>query len=164
MSKITVVRSTTTKADKGYDIVELAYKTEEGKTKSMKIFGFKDQKENSVVASKASQGDVLDAEFEQNDKGYWQFRTLRSTGQKTDVGTSEVAKSGSTGVSKGGWETAEERAARQVMIVRQSSLATAERFINSKEPKGVTVSVDEVIEIAKQLEAYVLSKAVVEVQ
>lgn len=162
MSKITVIRSVKTVAEKGYPVVELAYKTDDGKTKGMKIFGFGEQKANAQVAGDAQQGDVLEAEFEQNAKGYWQFRSLKATGEKaTTAGTgvsgstpTEGRSSGSTyaaGQSKGNWETSEERAARQVMIVRQSSLSTAA----SLRPKG---SAAEVISLAKEFEAFVMGK------
>ena len=157
MSKITVIRSTKSVAEKGYPIVELAYKTEDGKTKGMKIFGFGNQKEVSEVAGAAQAGDVLEASFRQNQKGYWEFSDLKNTGEKAEKAT---ASSGSTGnananVSRGNWETSEERAARQVMIVRQSSLSTAQAFLEASKVKHVC---QDVIEVAKAFEAYVLGK------
>lgn len=152
MSKITVLKSTRTKADKGYPIVELAYKTEDGKTKGMKIFGFGAQKDNSEVAGNAKVGDVLEAQFQQNAKGFWEFGSLRSTGEtaalsSTSVSAASVPASG----GKGNWETSEERAARQVYIVRQSSVSSAIAL----KPKA---SVSEVIEVAREFEAFVMGK------
>ena len=50
------------------------------------------------------------------------------------------------------YETAEERARRQVYIIRQSSLGTAVELL------GSGASVADVINTAKQFEAYVFSK------
>src|SRR3990172_8667217 len=85
--KITVIKSTTTKAPKGYEIVELVYKTEEDKTKGMKIFNLGDLKQVAEVAKVATTGDILDAEFKQNDKGFWQFDSLTNTGIKAAADT-----------------------------------------------------------------------------
>lgn len=154
MSKITVLKVIKTKAEKGYPIVELSYKTEEDKTKGMKIFGWGDQKEIAQVAGDAKQGDVLEAEFEQNNKGYWQFRTLKATGEKAAV-KAETPSAGAP-APRGNWETAEERQARQVMIVRQSSLSTAAGMVQHGTKPGTKVDEDEVLKVASKLEAFVL--------
>lgn len=152
MSKITVLKSTKTTAEKGYPIVELAYKTEDGKTKGMKIFGFGQQKANADVAGSSKPGDVLEATFQQNQKGFWEFKTLSATGA-----SETVAVSADKPTAKGNWETSDERAARQVLIVRQSSLSTAVSFAEVSKTKP---SVEEVIEIAKKFEAYVMGQKV----
>lgn len=153
MSKITVLKSTKTMAEKGYPIVELAYKTEDGKTKGMKIFGFGQQKANADVAGSSKPGDVLEATFQQNQKGFWEFKSLAATGETSNAVSSGTGGTtgGSTGNARTSWETSEERAARQVLIVRQSSIASAVAL----KPKG---SVDEVLEVAKAFEAYVMGK------
>lgn len=156
MAKITVIRSTTSKAPKGYEIVELAYKTDEGKTKGMKIFNLGDLKDVAEVAKAAQPGDVLDASFKQNDKGFWQFSSLVSTGIKE--ATISAATPSSATPNRGGWETHEERAARQVMIVRQSSLSTAVALVAAQAPKGTTAVPINIIDYAKEFEAYVLGK------
>jgi hypothetical protein len=160
LSKITVIRSTKTTAEKGYPIVELAYKTDDGKTKGMKIFGFGAQKEVAAVAGAAQTGDVLEAVFQQNQKGYWEFASLKNTGEAQPTpavgGSSGNVSGGASGGSRGGnWETSEERAQRQVMIVRQSSLSTAVQFM---EVAKIKPTPDDVINTAKIFEAYVLDK------
>lgn len=152
MSKITVIRSTKSVAEKGYPIVELAYKTEDGKTKGMKIFGFGNQKEVSEIAGAAQAGDVLEASFRQNQKGYWEFSDLKNTGTQVAQQKSDASDTYSAGKTpRGTWETSEERAQRQVMIVRQSSVSSAVAL----KPKGTP---EEIIEVAKQFEAYVFGK------
>jgi hypothetical protein len=153
MPQITVLKANKTKPEgKNYTVVELAYKTEDGKTKGMKLFGFGAQKENAEVAANAQPGDVLDAVFQQNQKGYWEFASLKSTGNKV-AETGPQVNSTTVSTSKGSWETSEERAARQVMIVRQSSLSTAVAFLEAAKVKP---GVADVIEAAKEFESYVL--------
>lgn len=153
MTRITTLRSSVSKPEgKNYQTCELAYKTEDGKTKGMKLLSFTNP-ENFKVASQSKPGDVLDASFQQNTKGFWEFASLKSTGE-TAVAAGSAADAGASKAaprSGGNWETSEERAARQVMIVRQSSLSTA---VNLK-PKA---SVEEIIAVAQQFEAFVMGK------
>jgi len=156
MSKqITVIRSTLSKAPKGYPIIELAYKSDDGKTKGMKILGFGTQKAIVDTLTGLETGTVLDVEFEQNDRGYWQFRSVKSTGKKEDVAAAVDAPKAKSGSN---WETTEERAARQVMIVRQSSLGHAVAYLTALEPKGLTKSPNDVVDVARVFETYVLSQ------
>jgi hypothetical protein len=155
MSKITVIRAAvSTPVGKTYQVCELAYKTDEGKTKGMKLFGFGAQKANYDVASKAAQGDVLEAQFRQNDKGYWEFSSLTSTGEKEVVQASAGAAH-NAGATKSNWETSDERAARQVLIVRQSSLSSAVAFVEAVKQKA---TVEDVVGIAKVFEDFVFGK------
>ena len=133
---------------KGYKVIEVAYKDPDGKTKGMKVLDFV-QREVFSQFKDVNDGDFLDAEFEKNDKDYWQFRSVaKAAAGSTDSGTK--VQSGTSGATtRGNWETSEERAARQVMIVRQPSLSTAV----AHKPKAST---DEIIATAKQFEAFVL--------
>ena len=143
---------------KGYEVVEVAYKDPEGKTKGMKVLDFV-QREVFKSLEGVNDGDILDVEFEQNDKGYWQFKSVQK-GQKTSMGNSTVANSGQEArvATKGNWETSEERAARQVMIVRQSSLSnTISYFELTKHTKATP---EDVIAVAKVFEAFVLGTEV----
>ena len=161
MEKLTILKQETiTPPGKNYKVCELGYRTEEGKVKAMKIFGFGPQKEVFDVATKVSPGDIVEAQFSQNDKGYWQFHKLTPTGAKEATDKSVAVPSAPT--TRGNWETPEERAARQVMIVRQSSISNAIAFLVALEPKGTsTKTADEVIEVAKRFEHYVLGKPTV---
>lgn len=160
MSKITVVRVNKTVAPKGYEIVELVYKTDEGKVKQMKMFGFL-KKDLFAVAANSKQGDVLEASFQQSDKGYWEFGSLKATGETTTLDVSNPSTVGSatlggvSGSTKGNWETSEERANRQVLIVRQSSLSNAVAYFEAAKQKP---SVEDVVSVATQFETYVLGK------
>lgn len=153
--RITVLKSAVTRPEgKTYPVCELGYKTEDGKTKGMKIFGIGDLKPIYEVAANANTGDVLEATFAQNDKGFWQFSSLAPTGEKSVPADKPAPASN----SRGNWETSEERAARQVMIVRQSSLSNAIAFAAANNPKGASLDVDGVIGLARAFEAYVMEK------
>lgn len=159
MAKITILKQeTVTPAGKKYQVCELGYRTEDNKTKAMKIFGFGDQKAVFDVATKLQPGDIVDAYLAQSDKGFWQFSSLTPTGTK-EATTGEQARSAAApSAARGNWETPEERQAKQVMIVRQSSLSNAVAFFASREPKGTTADAKAVVELAKFFEAYVLGK------
>lgn len=154
MPKITILKANVTKpAGKNYEVCELGYKTDEGKVKAMKILSFV-QPEVFRLAANTQPGDVVEATFSQSEKGYWQFSSLTATGVKeaTPVG----AVSSVPSQSRGNWETSEERAQRQIMIVRQSSLSNAVALIAARNPKGATETATDVIEVARRFENYVL--------
>lgn len=156
MSRITVLKQAVVVPEgKKYKVCELGYKTDDGKVKGMRIFGFGDHKAVFDVASTLQAGDVVDAQFKQNDKGYWEFAELTKTGLKADQTAAPTATP-----ARGNWETPEERAQRQIMIVRQSSLSNAVTLAaGNKEKAGP----DDIIGVAKIFEAYVLDKPTGEV-
>jgi hypothetical protein len=104
----------------------------------------------------ANSGDVYDIDVVKNDKGYNDWVSAK----KSVGGASPTAQSASVGSAKGAasspkstYETPEERAKRQVLIVRQSSLSSAIELlgVGAKSP----AKVDDVIAVAKQFEGYV---------
>lgn len=157
--RITVLKTAVTQpSGKNYKVAELGYKTEDGKVKSMRTFDYK-QKDVFDVMAQAEKGDVLNASFRQNDKGYWEFGSLEVTGEKvSDAEVAQASRSGSVGGRTSSYETTEERARRQVLIVRQSSVSNAIAFVEATKQKA---ALSDVIKIAKEIEAYVLDKPVV---
>lgn len=156
MSRITVLKQAVVVPEgKKYKVCELGYKTDDGKVKGMRIFGFGDHKAIFDVASTLQPGDVVDAQFKQNEKGYWEFAELIKTDLKPNQTPTSFAAP-----ARGNWETPEERAARQIMIVRQSSISSAVMLAaGNKEKAGP----DDIIGVAKIFEAYVLDKPTGEV-
>ena len=137
---------------KDYAVTSVSYKTYDGKVKGMKVFPFKEQALVAAAFDGAQPGDVYETNFEKNAKGFWQFApTPTKTGEKASVTPSAPA-------AKGNWETSDERAARQVMIVKQSSLSNGVAFLAAKYPKGIPdeFRVGDLIDVARQLEEYVL--------
>ena len=79
--------------------------------------------------------------------GYWDWVGLEGDGIVAE--TKQASASVGARVTGSNYETKEERAARQVYIIRQSSLSTAVELL------GQGKSVADVIATAKQFEAYV---------
>lgn len=153
--KIVVLKAEVTTAPKGYKVAEIAYKTDDGKTKGMKVLDFV-QKDIFATLIDVKAGDVLNADFEKNAKGFWQFAQVVKTGESAPVSASSASASAPTTKSTGNWETSAERAARQVMIVRQSSLSNAINFLTLAKSKVTDNDVSLVIDVARDFEAYVL--------
>lgn len=153
---ITILSATTETvptAKGSYQKLELAYKGEDGQVKGKKIMSFGAAAKAFQVLSKAQSGEVYEITAVKNEgTGYWDW-TNASKANSVAGGTDSrpVAANVGTGVVKSNYETAEERARKQVYIVRQSSLATAVDFLKNDE----SANTDLVISVAKQFEAYV---------
>lgn len=147
----------TTKTGKDYKFIEVTYKnlSFEGKTESKKIMPF-GSKEVMATLEGASAGDVFTILREKDNDGYWQWVgiaegdvTIEKTGATAPAG---AAPTKAATPAKSTFETPEERAAKQIYIVRQSSISSA---IDTLKTDKKTPSVEEVIAVAKQYEAYV---------
>jgi len=103
--------------EKKYAWFNLNYSQDGKPQKPKKIMSFNEVSYGILKDSK--EGDNFDVELKKDDNGYWQWVALTpvAAGSNPTPGTS-TGKSGS-------WETPEERAAKQVLIVRQSCLAQA---------------------------------------
>jgi hypothetical protein len=154
MSQITILKVEKEVSPKGYTVTNVSYKNAEGKVKGMKVFPFKEQASVAAAFADASPGDVYEAAFRKNDKDFWEFAPTPTKTGATEKVTTGAASSAAT-PARGNWETSEERAARQVMIVRQSSISSAVNLVGAAKAK---ISTTEVIEMAKDFEAYVLGK------
>lgn len=140
-----------------YQLLEVAYKnlTFQGKVEAKKLMSFGAGADTFKILSTAKGADVFDIETEKNDKGYidW-LKATKATGD-VQTATKSTTTAGSTAgtATKGGWETPEERAKKQIYIVRQSSISAAVNALSvgvKTAPKA-----NEVIEYARELEAFV---------
>jgi hypothetical protein len=157
--QITILSATkeqgTSKTGKPYNYVELAYKDTEGKVSGRKIMSFGDSRPVYELLSKASPGEHYKINLVKNEgSGYWDWTAAAKAddNEPTTGGGSLPAapRAGGGKVVGSNYETAEERAKRQVYIVRQSSITAALNFLNNK-----AKSVSEVLQIAKEFENYV---------
>jgi hypothetical protein len=156
--QITVIDVTenTKKSESGrtFQQLEVAYKNEQGQPQLKKLISFSNP--NVYKAAKEwVKGDVVNVTTVKNEKtGYWDWVGLEGDGAvgETKQASASVNPAGAR-VTGSNYETKEERAARQVFIIRQSSLSTAVELL------GQGKSVADVIATAKQFEAYVFSKA-----
>lgn len=144
-----------------YQVLEVAYKnlTFQGKVEAKKLMSFGANAEAFKSLSTAQGASVWTVEVVKNDKGYndWVKVTKGASGA-----TTATVQGGSNGVSsqiatpaKGGWETPEERAKKQIYIVRQSSISAAVNALSVGVKTAPKAS--EVIEYARELEQFVFS-------
>lgn len=146
--------------DKGkYKQLEVAYKGGDGKVSSKKIMSFAAPDVFKVLAN-SKQGDIFDVTTVKNDKGYWDWILVlngSANGSASGSASGSVkAATTSSPTPRSTYETPEERANRQVLIVRQSSVSNAIEFykLNAKKQP----STQEIIEVAQFFENYVFGK------
>lgn len=101
--------------------VEFSYN---GEARKQNIMSFS----NPDVFKKVQEltGQTVDVEVGKNDKGYSEWRSIvQSAGAAPANASGSGSTTSTTRVSGSNYETKEERAARQVLIVKQSSLSAA---------------------------------------
>src|SRR5574343_1482493 len=138
----------TSAAGKPYQNVEIAYKNlDQGKVESKNITQY--SKVFKDVAN-ASATMFYDVSTSKDDKGYWQWDSFTTT---SPVAATEAPKS--FPAPKSNYETPEERAKRQVFIVKQSSLTAALKFaeLNKEKP-----TVEGILALAQELTDWVISE------
>ena len=141
-----------------YQVLEVAYKnlTFQGKVEAKKLLSFGANAEAFKALSTAQGASVWTVDVVKNDKGYndWVKVTKGTTpsGNASPVGATAVTSATTT---KGGWETPEERAKKQIYIVRQSSISAAVNALSVGVKTAPKAS--EVIEYARELEQFVFS-------
>lgn len=124
MSVINVVNvDVQTPAGKRYQVAEVIYK-QNGETKTKKIMSFVNPAVFAVVKD-AKSGDVYTITQEKDDKGYFQWTSITSGAEAAASPVSAPARSPAAPSTGRDFETKDERAERQKLIVRQSSLSNA---------------------------------------
>jgi len=137
---------------RSYQEIEITYKTENGQVANKKLMSFSNPSVFNHIKGLAK-GEVVNVTTVKNAKGFWDWTGIGNEGDAPVATQSKPATAQAGGrVTGSNYETKEERAARQIFIIRQSSLSTAVELL------GQGKSVDEVIATAKQFEAYVFSK------
>ncbi len=140
-----------------YQVADVAFKnlTFQGKVEGKKVMSFGATKDAFTTLATAQPNDIFEVNVVKNDKGYndWVSMTkgdVNTPTQQAPIGQSSTGN-GTTRTST--YETPEERAKKQVYIVRQSSLSNA---IDSLSVGGKSaLKPDEVIDLARKYEAYV---------
>ena len=146
----------TSKAGKPYDFLDVSFKnmTFQEKVEAKKIFPF-GAKEVFSTLQKAGKGDVFTVLREKDKDGYWQWVGIAAGEVEMETGTTAApAGAKPAGVAtKSTFETPEERAKKQVYIIKQSSIGHAIEILKT-DKKNPTV--EEVIGVAGVLVDYVL--------
>jgi hypothetical protein len=157
--KVIAVDVTTTPTKTGsYQMAEVSYKnlTFQSKVESKKLMSFGGNAEAFKALNGAIKDDVYDIETVKNDRGYidWIKVTQGSEGSNASSAAEGSKVSGSIqGTGRSTFETPEERAKKQVYIVRQSSITAALSTLSVGAKSAPDVA--KVIEVAKQYEAFV---------
>lgn len=114
---------------------------------------FKPEVKNALVSLNV--GDAIIIDKEKNDKGFWEVQSITKNdgGAQAPASNPTIAGAKATVSPKSTYETPEERAQKQVYIVRQSSISNAIDLLAANGGKKNTV--DDVIDVAKVFEAYV---------
>lgn len=163
--QILSVQITTVPTAKGsYQVADVAFKnlTFQGKVEGKKVMSFGATKSSFEVLATAVANDIYDVTIVKNDKNYndWVSMTKgiasaekQQPAQQTSAATTGYTSAGNGTARTSTYETPEERAKKQVYIVRQSSISNAVSALacGAKSPPKV----NEVLDYAKQLEAYV---------
>lgn len=112
---------------------------------------------NTIEQSKF--GDVLEIIRNKNDKGYWDWTDIgtETNPPYTEQGAGMINKPVANVSPKSTYETAEERAKRQVMIVRQSSISSA---VAALKLDKAALDATAIITMAKQFENYVMGNTI----
>jgi len=137
-----------------YQSIEITYKNEQGQAQSKKLMSFS-APDVFKAAQSWTKGDSVNVATKKDDNGYWQWTKILADGELDTQATSgsSVKPANTTRVTGSNYETKDERAARQVMIVRQSSLSNA---VATFAVDGSKATANDVISLAKLYEGYVL--------
>jgi hypothetical protein len=138
------------KNGRSYQSIEVTYKDDQGQVKNKKLMSFSNPSVFNHIKD-LTKGNQINLRTEKDAAGYWQWIGIE--GDKTVATETKTTPQAGGRVTGSNYETKEERAARQVLIVRQSSLSSAVELL------GPGKSVEEVLEVAKQFEDYVFAKS-----
>jgi hypothetical protein len=138
-----------TKTNKPYTEIEVTFKSADNKVSNKKLnnLGF-DKKVYTTFVS-AKKGDTFEV-TSVKEGDYWVWKDVVPTsaqGTQTASGGGTKAGSGAGAERSSSYETKEERASRQVLIVKQSSLSNA--VASLKTDKGGVVDPNKAIEVAQ---------------
>jgi len=147
----------TAKSGKPYQQLEVAFKNNTfGKVESKKIMPFGAQKAAFDALANAATGSVFEVTVVKNDAGYndWTAITQAPPGSINNTATAPAkATQGNVTQVKSTYETPEERAKKQVYIIRQSSLSAAIGSLSVGAKSALKAS--DVIAVAEEYYAWV---------
>lgn len=137
--------------------LSVKYQNQEGLPQAKDVMSFGPTKDTFLILSQAKRGDEYEITAEKNEKGYWDWVEAKKTGH-SEVATNALPAAQQA--PRGNFETAEERAARQILIVRQSSLATAVEYLNHNKKN---YEAQEILNVATIFESFIFGNKIQEV-
>lgn len=153
-------QTNTNRNGRQYQSLEVAYKDDQGRVSSKKLMSFSNP-DVFKAAQTWEKGDNVNIAMEKDENGYWNWTKVLADGEVAPAPTNTGAVASSTSDSKpkttrvtgSNYETKEERALRQTMIVRQSSLSNA---VATLATHNSPLSPDQVITLASKYEKFVM--------
>ncbi len=144
------VQQESTKKGKSYQSIEVTYKNDQGQVSAKKLVSFA----NPSMFKEAqgwNKGDQIDVRTEKDENGYWQWTGVNAAGtpKQENVAPKETRVTGSN------YETKEERAQRQLYIIRQSSISSAVSLLSAGAKSSPSVEV--VLDTAEKFYDYVVN-------
>jgi hypothetical protein len=135
-----------------------------GQTRKQNIMSFTNPQVYKDVTSGKFTGETVEVSITKNAKGYdeWAAISLAGASNAGSVASATPPASGSatapTRVTGSNYETPVERARRQVLIVRQSSLTAALAFLKETERLGPDVPAEAVTQMAQHFTDWVFDE------
>ena len=128
--------------------------TRDGKSETRKIMSWAVPKTYDKLAGYKEFPFDANIIMVKNDKtGYWDWVDIEVQQKGANIeSTKPVGK-----VIGSNYETPQERARKQVYIVRQSSISSAIEMAKAREPKGTTKTVEEILKDASRFEEFVMT-------
>ena len=144
------------KNGRSYQSLEVTYKGADGKVGNKKLMSFSNPSVFKAAGS-WNKGDVVEVVSQKDDQGYWQWTGIGTEGggQVAQQSASSAPAQAGARVTGSNYETKEERAARQELIVRQSSLSNAVSILSVG---AKSVDKGAVISLAQELSDWVFGK------
>ena len=145
------------KAGKPYTYLELAYKDGEGKVQGKKVMPFGESKPVFEALGAAGAGENFNISLVKNEaSGYWDWTAASKAAPGTIVPVASATdiRQPAGKITGSNYETSEERAKRQVYIVRQSSITAALTLI-SLQGRKTGITPQDVLDVAKEFENHV---------
>lgn len=143
MSRITITSVGEAVKQGKFFYVPLEY-NDKGKDFKKKIMDFAN-KEIYATMKQAKVGEQYDIAVEKDNNGYWQWKTASLVA----ANSAPAAGTNSAGTVRSTYETPEERAVKQVLIVRQSCLAQAVALLGNS-------LIADVLDVAEQFADWVM--------
>ena len=142
-----------------YNLITVTYENEVGKVEQKRLVSFNFVDVYEAVKTK-QRGDQFEVTREKNAKGFWEWTAVSDLGKTTvsqekPSAASSPISSPTAGYTKpvSNYETREERAWRQVLIVRQSSVSAAVNALKTEKSGPLPVNV--ILAAATQIEEWV---------
>jgi hypothetical protein len=149
------VSTKTSKAGKPYQSAEVAYKNlDSGKVEAKNITQYS---EVFKTVADVQAGQTLDVKQAKNDNGFWEWTSVeRLVGNQVSAATEPSRSASANPAPRSTYETPEERAIKQVYIVKQSSISSAVALLSvgAKSPPQV----DAVLDTAQKFTDFVFGK------